>query len=128
MPMTIKSGAGRQTEEVERCAGLRQTEAPAVQIVETEADQDDRRRREHDTCEIDRDIRPPVVRLQPGSSEEDDRRQNDQDAEGGPPTDEGAEHTADHECRDAGAGACRTECAQGGRLLEAVIIFCDQRD
>jgi hypothetical protein len=45
-----------------------------------------------------------------------------------PPPDEGAEHSAYYESRDTGARARRAERAQGGGLLNAMVILRDQRD
>ena len=119
---------GRQAEKVEGCAGPRHAEAPAVEVVEAEADQDDGGRGQHHAHEVDPHILPAFVRLQPEAQEEHDRRDHDQEPEHGAPADEGAEHAADQERRDAGGGARRSQGAHGGRLLPAVIVVGDQRD
>ena len=108
---------GRQAEEVERRVGSRQPQAPPVQVVEAEADEDDGGRRQNDADHVDLHIRAPLIGLEAEAQKENDGRDGDQNSEGRAPADIGAQNAADHERQHAGAGARRAQRAQRRRLL-----------
>ena len=64
MPITIITGAGDRP-KMSASAGPRHAEAPAVEVVEAEADQDDGCRGQHHAHDVDPHVRPAFVRLQP---------------------------------------------------------------
>ncbi len=117
----------RRARDVERRAGRGQRQAPAVEIVEAETDQDDRCRSQHDADEIDLHFGAAPIRLEPEAQQKHDRGHHDQNSEGRAPADIGAEHATDHEGQNARAGARRAQRAQRRGLLLALVILGDQR-
>ena len=127
MPTTIKIGAGDRPRRSNGALGRRQSQAPPVQIVEAEADEDDGRRRQNDADHVDLHIRPPRVGLEAEAQKENDGRNGDQNSECRAPADEGAQNAADHERQHAGGGARRTQRAHRRRLLTSFVVFGDER-
>ncbi|GCC44084.1 hypothetical protein chiPu_0028339, partial [Chiloscyllium punctatum] len=112
----------RNAQEIERRVGTGERQPPADEIVESEADQNDRAGGEGDANQINLDVGAAAVRLQAKAQQEDDRRHRDQDSERRPPADIGSKHSADHECEHAGSRTRRAERAEGRGLLAPGII------
>jgi hypothetical protein len=96
-----------------------------IEIVEAEADENDRRRGENDPDHVDLDLRAALVAFKAETQQKDHRRERDENAEGGAPADIGPEDAADEKRRDAGAGVRRTERTQRRCLLGLVIVLGD---
>src|SRR4029079_7696257 len=82
----------REAQQIERRVWRSQSQSPTVEIVEAEADKDDRSGSENDADQVDFHFRPTFIGSETETQQQHKRRNADQNAERRAPADEGAQN------------------------------------